>query len=274
MLVVRDVEAGYGRTRTLIGVSLRVDAGELVTIVGPNGSGKTTLLRTITGLVPARAGSITFDGRRIEKLRTEDIVGRGIVMVPEGRELFGALTVRENLILGAYARCGLGRAERAAKVERVLALFPALRARLGRAAATLSGGEQQMVAIGRALMAQPRLLLLDEPSVGLAPLVVREIFRALAGLKSRGLTILLVEQNARAAFRIADRGYALQPGGVIGALDGDDAAGTRGAYGLELIATKPSMKVSKPAPVRASEMPVGVSETPVRASETPVETAP
>lgn len=233
MLVVRDLEAGYGRTRTLAAVSLRVDPGELVTIVGPNGSGKTTLLRTITGLVRARAGSITIEDARIDDLGPEDIVARGVVMVPEGRELFSALAVRDNLLLGAYARRGVGRAQRAAELERVLDLFPALRPRLDLAAATLSGGEQQMVAIGRALMASPRLLLLDEPSVGLAPLVIREIFRTLATLKSKGLTILLVEQNARAAFRIADRGYALQPGGAIVALDASDAAGTREAYGLE-----------------------------------------
>ena len=255
MLVVRDVEAGYGRTRTLDGVSLSVSAGELVTIVGPNGSGKTTLLRTITGLVPVRAGTITFQGLRIDRRCTEDIVARGVGMVPEGRELFGALTARENLVLGAYARRGAGRTERAADVERVLGLFPALRAGLDRAAATLSGGEQQMVAIGRALMARPRLLLLDEPSVGLAPLIIREIFRTLAGLKSEGLTILLVEQNARAAFRIADRGYALQPGGVMVALDVDDAAGARGAYGLEPIretAPTTSRETSRTTPVEAA----------------------
>ncbi|HSE94053.1 MAG TPA: ABC transporter ATP-binding protein [Methylomirabilota bacterium] len=216
MLAVRDVDAGYGHVQALRRVSLRVAPGELVTIVGPNGAGKTTLLRAITGLVPVRAGTIAFEGTPIGGARTEDIVRLGVALVPEGRDLFGPLSVRDNLALGAYARSrGARRAGLAADLERVFALFPALRARLGQAAATLSGGEQQMVAIGRALMARPRLLLLDEPSVGLAPLVIREIFRALAILKAEGLTILLVEQNARAAFRIADRGYVLRPGGVM-----------------------------------------------------------
>jgi branched-chain amino acid transport system ATP-binding protein len=205
--------------------------------VGPNGAGKSTLLRAITGLVPARAGAIHFEGAPIGHLAPEAIVRRGVVMVPEGRELFGPLTVRENLLLGAYA---LGRAARRARtgedLERVLELFPVLRGRLGQMAATLSGGEQQMVAIGRALMARPRLLLLDEPSVGLAPLVVRDIFRVIAGLRAEGLTMLLVEQNARAAFRIADRGYVLRPGGSMADLAARaGAAHCAGeAYGLEL----------------------------------------
>ena len=236
MLEVCGLDVYYGRVPALRRVSLRVRARELVTIVGPNGSGKTTLLRAVMGLVPARAGTIAFEGRTISGLPTEEIVRLGLAMVPEGRDLFGPLTVRENLTLGAYA---LSRAERRARLDadlaRVLALFPALGPRLGQAAATLSGGEQQMVAIGRALMARPRLLLLDEPSVGLAPLVVREIFRVLADLKEAGLTILLVEQNARAVLRIADRGYALGPGGLIAEFgpDGRGAEETRAAYGLE-----------------------------------------
>jgi branched-chain amino acid transport system ATP-binding protein len=238
MLEVEGLEVCYGRIQALRGASLRVASGEMVTIVGPNGAGKTTLLRAITGLVPCTGGRVRLQGIPIDRLAAETIVRRGAVMVPEGRELFGPLTVRENLMLGAYSRPGAARRKSmAADLDRVRALFPALDARMRQAAHTLSGGEQQMVAIGRALMAHPRLLLLDEPSVGLAPLVVGEIFRALATLKTEGLTMLLVEQNARAAFRIADRGYALGPGGVMAEARGERgmAHSARQAYGLELI---------------------------------------
>ena len=235
-LEVRGLDVFYGRVQALRDVGLRVAPGELVTIVGPNGAGKTTLLRAITGLVPIGAGTVSFDGMSIQGKRTEAIVRLGMAAVPEGRDLFGPLTVRENLLLGAYPRPRAARRRSmAADLEGVLGLFPALRARLGQSANTLSGGEQQMVAIARALMARPRLLLLDEPSVGLAPLVIGLIFRALETLKAQGLTILLVEQNARAAFRIADRGYALGPGGVISEA-GTDAAradSARRAYGFE-----------------------------------------
>src|SRR6266545_4409182 len=239
MLAVRDLDVFYGRVQLLRGVDLRVAPGELATIVGPNGSGKTTLLRAITGLVAAAAGTITFAGEPIAGRPTEEIVRLGIAVVPEGRELWPPLTVRQHLLLGAHALPrALRRARAADDLARVLGLFPPLADRLARPAGTLSGGEQQMVAIARALMGRPRLLLLDEPSVGLAPLVIREIFRALARLRAEGLTILLVEQNARAAFRIADRGYALAPGGLIAEVashahtTGDS---TRRAYGLELI---------------------------------------
>jgi branched-chain amino acid transport system ATP-binding protein len=232
MLKVEAIDAGYGRVQVLRRVSLTVAPGELVTIVGPNGSGKTTLLRAVTGLVAVRGGAIMFAGARVDGLPTETIVRRGVALVPEGRDLFTPLTVRENLLLGAFAVRGGARRERAADVERVLELFPALRPRLAQPAGTLSGGEQQMLAIGRALMARPRLLLLDEPSVGLAPLVIREIFRTLARLRRDGLTILLVEQNARAALRIADRAYALGPGGHIASLARDAAGAAREAYGL------------------------------------------
>jgi phenylacetate-CoA ligase len=244
VLSVRGIDVFYGRVQALRRVDLAVSAGELVTIVGPNGSGKTTLLRAITGLVPIRTGTIAFEGEPIGGFPTEDIVRRGIGLVPEGRDLFGPLTVDENLRLGAYR---LPRAVRTnsmdADLARVLGLFPPLEARLSQPVSTLSGGEQQMVAIGRALMARPKLLLLDEPSVGLAPLVIREIFRALASLKAEGLTILLVEQNARAALRIADRAFVLEPGGIIAAVapDGQAADVAREAYGLDHSRGDPDM---------------------------------
>ena len=236
MLSVRGLDVFHGRVQALRGVDLDVRRGELVTLVGPNGAGKTTLLRAITGLLPVRAGAVTFDGVPIAGAAPETIVRRGISMVPEGRELFGPLSVRENLLLGGHARPAAER-RRSDALERVLALFPALRSRLRQPALTLSGGEQQMVAIGRALMARPRLLLLDEPSVGLAPLVVRDIFAVLDVLRTEGLTMLLVEQTARAAFRIADRGYVLRPGGRIAAADAGAGSGeaARSGYGLALI---------------------------------------
>ena len=237
MLTVRGVDVFYGRVQALRGASLEVAPGELVTLVGPNGSGKTTLLRAIAGLVPVAAGMIAFAGEPIAGRPTEEIVRRGLALVPEGRELWPPLTVRQHLSLGAHALPRRARRARAGDdLARVLALFPALESRLAQPAGTLSGGEQQMVAIARALMSSPRLLLLDEPSVGLAPLVIREIFRALARLRAEGLTILLVEQNARAAFRIADRGYALAPGGrVTDVSSARPAESARRAYGFDVI---------------------------------------
>ncbi|MBI4560494.1 MAG: ABC transporter ATP-binding protein [Candidatus Rokubacteria bacterium] len=216
MLLVEGLEVFYGRVQALRRVSLRVDPGEAVTLVGPNGAGKTTLLRAIAGLIPVRWGSIAFDGTVITNRPPEAIVRLGISMVPEGRDLFGPLSVRDNLLLGAYARYRrAGRREVEKDLERVWELFPRLRERQRQSAGTLSGGEQQMVAIGRALMARPRFLLLDEPSLGLAPLVIREIFRVIRELQTEGITLLLVEQNARAAFGIARRGYVLEAGGVL-----------------------------------------------------------
>ena len=221
MLQAEDLDVFYGRVQALRRASLHVDAREAVTIVGPNGAGKTTLLRAICGLVPVRGGTIRFDGQTITNRSPEEIVRLGISMVPEGRELFGPLSVRDNLLLGAYARYRRAGGRQVEKdLERVWALFPQLRERQQQAAGTLSGGEQQMVAIGRALMARPRLLLLDEPSLGLAPLVIREIFRVIGDLQTEGITLLLVEQNAKAAFRIAQRGYVLEAGGLMaGALE-------------------------------------------------------
>jgi branched-chain amino acid transport system ATP-binding protein len=221
VLQVEAIDVFYGRVQALRGVSLQVEAGGTVTIVGPNGAGKSTLLRAIAGLVPVRTGGIRFDGGSITNRPPEEIVRLGISLVPEGRELFGPLAVRDNLLLGAYAHFRrAGRREVERDLERVWALFPRLRERQGQPAGTLSGGEQQMVAIGRALMARPRLLLMDEPSLGLAPLVIREIFRVIGELQAAGITLLLVEQNAKAALRIARRGYVLEAGGVMaGALE-------------------------------------------------------
>jgi branched-chain amino acid transport system ATP-binding protein len=236
MLAVDGLEVRYGRVPALAGVSLSVRRGELVTVVGPNGAGKTTLLRAIAGLVPPRAGTIALEGAPIAGWPPEAVVAAGLVTVPEGRELFGPLTVRENLLLGAFRHSRRHRLRHGpADLDRVLALFPPLAQRLAIPAARLSGGEQQMLAIGRALMARPRLLLLDEPSVGLAPLVIAEIFRVIEGLRAEGLTMILVEQNARAAFRLADRGYALGPGGRLVEPGGAHAADTaRRAYGLRV----------------------------------------
>jgi branched-chain amino acid transport system ATP-binding protein len=216
MLSLRNVESGYGSLKVLHRVSLHVGRGEIVTIIGANGAGKTTLLKTIVGLVRARAGEIQFEGRDIRSKRTEAIVRGGCSLVPEGRQVFAPMTVRENLLLGATAR--LARAAGASIDEdmaRVFALFPRLEERWSQLAGTLSGGEQQMLALGRALMARPSLVLLDEPSMGLAPLVVKEIFVVIRRLRDEGSTVLLVEQNARAALKIANRGYVLENGRII-----------------------------------------------------------
>ncbi|HET7525778.1 MAG TPA: ABC transporter ATP-binding protein [Burkholderiaceae bacterium] len=209
MLEVRALGARYGRIPALDDVDLRVGAGELVALVGANGAGKTTLLRTISGVQPASAGAIGFDGQEITTASARRRVQLGIVQVPEGRQVFEPLSVHDNLRLGAFAR---GAPE---ATDTVFALFPALLEKRQHAAGTLSGGQQQMLAIGRALMAQPRLLLLDEPSMGLAPRLVAEIFAHIAALKARGTTVLLVDQNARAALGVADRGYVMEAGRIV-----------------------------------------------------------
>ncbi|MBL8340107.1 MAG: ABC transporter ATP-binding protein [Rubrivivax sp.] len=209
LLQVRGLASRYGRIPALDGVSLHVAAGELVAIVGANGAGKTTLLRTLSGVQPLAAGTIRFDGADIGRETPRQRVQRGMVQVPEGRQVFGALSVEDNLRLGAFAR-GTG-----GTVDTVWAMFPALAGKRSEAAGTLSGGQQQMLAIGRALMADPRLLLLDEPSMGLAPKLVAEIFNHVKALKARGTTILLVDQNARAALAIADRGYVMETGRLV-----------------------------------------------------------
>jgi branched-chain amino acid transport system ATP-binding protein len=210
------VDAGYGKLAVLRRVTLHVSAGEIVTIVGANGAGKTTLLETVAGLVRARGGEIAFDGEGIGRLATERIVARGCSLVPEGRQVFATMPVRENLLLGAHVQYARGlRDEVAEDLERVYGLFPILRSRAEQLAGTLSGGEQQMLAIGRALMARPKLMMLDEPSMGLAPLVVKDIFAILRRVRDAGTTVLLVEQNARSALRIADPGYVLETGRIV-----------------------------------------------------------
>ena len=217
LLEVRDLALSYGRIRALQGVSLTVRPGEIVTLVGPNGAGKSSLLRAVVGLERPERGEVHYGGQRIDGRPVETRVRDGIVLVPEGRATLRHLTVRENLLLGAYVRRDDGIAS---DLDGVLRRFPRLAERLGQKAGTLSGGEQQMLAIGRALMARPRLLLLDEPSLGLAPLIVRSIFATIGELRAEGVTILLVEQNAKQALQLADRAYVLETGSVV--LEGTD----------------------------------------------------
>jgi branched-chain amino acid transport system ATP-binding protein len=213
VLRLEDVEASYGSVRALKGISLEVQPGEIVALIGANGAGKTTTLRTIMGLLRPRGGRILFDGRRIDGMGVEDIVASGVCLVPEGRRIFPGLTVLENLQVATAARKD-GRQDFDADLERVYALFPRLRERAGQLGWSLSGGEQQMLAIGRALMQRPRLLLLDEPSLGLAPVLVREVFATIVPINQAGTSILLVEQNAYRALQVARRGYVLQNGEI------------------------------------------------------------
>lgn len=213
LLQVSDLDVAYGAIQALRGVSLTVEEGEIVTLIGANGAGKTTLLRTVSGLIPARRGTIRFADHELTRLPAHRIVALGVSQVPEGRIVFANLSVGDNLDLGAYLR--RDRAEIRADLERVFVLFPRLKERQRQRAGTLSGGEQQMLAIGRALMSRPRLLLMDEPSLGLAPILVREIFRTIAEISDRGVTILLVEQNAHMALGVADRGYVMETGSIV-----------------------------------------------------------
>ncbi len=216
MLRVRSIDAGYGKLRVLRGVSLHVQPGEIVAIIGANGAGKTTLLATVAGLLRPQAGDIVFGGTSMGGAGAEAMVRAGCSLVPEGRQVFAPLTVRENLMLGAFSRLRRdGSAAVGESLDEVCRLFPRLHERCSQLAGTLSGGEQQMLAMGRALMARPKLLMLDEPSMGLAPLVVRDIFAAIVKLREAGNTILLVEQNARAALAIADRGYVIETGQIV-----------------------------------------------------------
>jgi branched-chain amino acid transport system ATP-binding protein len=215
VLTVEKINAGYGHLQVLQDVDLNVQQGELVCVIGPNGAGKTTLLRAICGVLGVASGSIKLDGRTVQGLEPSAVVACGIAMVPEGRRVFGPLTVKENLLLGAYLRRGQAqRAEVRRDLEEAYRTFPILERREGQMAGLLSGGEQQMLAIARAMMSRPKLLLLDEPSMGLAPLIVKDIFRVLGQLRGQ-TTILLVEQNARIALQLADRGYVLERGKVV-----------------------------------------------------------
>ncbi|MCL8385084.1 MULTISPECIES: ABC transporter ATP-binding protein [Xanthobacter] len=212
MLKVSDVTAGYGRTVILQGLSLNVGRGEVVTIIGSNGAGKTTLLRTISGLVKPTSGSIEFDGKRIDRMSPDEIVGSGLIMVPEARQLFPVMTVRDNVLMGGYhpnVRAGMME-----RFEEVLDIFPRVRERLSQLAGSLSGGEQQMVAIARGLMAKPKLLMLDEPSLGLAPIIVGQMFDVIDRICKSGTTVLLVEQKAFHALKIADRAYVIENGEI------------------------------------------------------------
>jgi branched-chain amino acid transport system ATP-binding protein len=216
MLKLERVNTYYGRIQALRDISLEVTEGEIVAVIGPNGAGKTTLMNTISGLVPAQSGQITFDGQQVASLSPERIVRLGISQVPERRQVFATMSVLDNLILGAYHRYrrdGKGKVDD--DLEFVFEIFPRLKDRVKQAAGTLSGGEQQMLALGRGWMSKPKLLLMDEPSLGLAPLLVKEIFRVSAELRERGTTILLVEQNARAALELADRAYVMESGKVV-----------------------------------------------------------
>jgi branched-chain amino acid transport system ATP-binding protein len=212
MLSVRDLSAGYGQGVILRDIHVEVGSGELVALIGANGAGKSTLVKTIAGLLSAHSGSILFQGQRIEALNPASRVRRGLCLVPEGRQLFGGLSVEDNLRLGAYARSDLDDAALRRLIEEVCEPFPMLLSRLKDPAANLSGGQQQMLAIARGLMSRPRLLLLDEPSLGLSPTLVTEIFHLITGLRERGIAILLSEQNARQSLAIADRAYVLENG--------------------------------------------------------------
>ena len=213
MLTLENVDAGYGPTTILHDVSLNVQQGEIVTIVGANGAGKTTTLRTIVGQILPRAGKITFMGEDITKLPAHEVVDRGIILIPEGRQLFPDMTVRENLQMGTYRRAA--RATQDSRMEEVLELFPRVRERLDQTASSLSGGEQQMVAIARGMMANPKILMFDEPSLGLAPIVVSQVFDVVRKVAATGTTVLIVEQNVFTTLKVANRGYVLENGHVV-----------------------------------------------------------
>jgi len=224
---VRNLSAGYRGVEVVREVDLEVREGELVSLVGANGAGKSTLLKAISGLIRPSVGEVRFNGRRLNDLAPSKIVAMGLAQVPERRQIFGQLTVRDNLVLGAYSvRRRLDRSELEARLEHMQDLFPALRVKLSEEASRLSGGQQQMLAIARGLMSHPRLLLLDEPSLGLAPVLVQQIFEVLARLRNQGTTLLLVEQNARMSLEIADRGYVMEAGRIVLEGTGAELAGS------------------------------------------------
>jgi branched-chain amino acid transport system ATP-binding protein len=212
MLELKELKVAYGGVEALHGITLTVEEGELVTILGANGAGKSTTLMAVSGLVPLKSGEIRFQGERLDTLKSHEVVEKGITQAPEGRRVFGTMTVLENLKLGAFTKKG---AISHTVLDKVFSLFPRLEERSHQMAGTLSGGEQQMLAIGRALMSEPKLLLLDEPSLGLAPLLVKSIFDTIKSINKSGVTIVLVEQNARAALKLADRGYVLDVGHLV-----------------------------------------------------------
>jgi branched-chain amino acid transport system ATP-binding protein len=225
ILQVDDLCVSYGKVEALHRISLQVRAGEIVTVIGPNGAGKTTLLSAIMGLLPRTSGRIAFLGAEQGEIEVERMVAMGMTLVPEKRELFGEMSVEDNLLLGAFMRRRLGHRDEQQTLAEVYRTFPRLKERRDQHAGTLSGGERQMLAVGRALMAKPRLLMLDEPSLGLAPLIVREIFHIIGNLRKTGVAILLVEQNARAALQVADSGYVLETGEVALAGPSDELEG-------------------------------------------------
>jgi branched-chain amino acid transport system ATP-binding protein len=213
LLKLKDFCVAYGEVEAVHSVDLTVDEGEIVTVIGPNGAGKTTLLSAAMGLLPSR-GELRLAGQRVKRPSVEAMVAQGVGLVPEKRELFGEMSVEDNLLLGGFVRWRRRQRDQRERMAEVFAIFPRLQERRAQLAATLSGGERQMLAIGRALMARPRLLMLDEPSLGLAPLIVREVFNVVASLRRHGVSVLLVEQNARAALQVADRAYVLETGAV------------------------------------------------------------
>lgn len=213
LLDLQQFSVSYGQVEAVHQVHLTVGEGEIVTVIGPNGAGKTTLLSAAMGLLPSQ-GVLTLAGERIDRLSVESMVARGVALVPEKRELFGEMSVEDNLLLGGFSRWRKGLKDQKQRMEEVFAIFPRLKERRAQLSATLSGGERQMLAIGRALMARPRLLMLDEPSLGLAPLIVREVLQVVSSLRDLGVSVLLVEQNARAALQVADRAYVLEMGAV------------------------------------------------------------
>ncbi len=213
MLKIENVDTYYGTVKCLMGVSLTVEKGEIVSLLGSNGAGKTTTIKTVLGLVRPRTGKVVFEDREISKVKTPEIIKSGISVVPEGRRVFPKMTVKENLIMGAYFLNNKEELEK--RLNEIFELFPRLKERINQLAGTLSGGEQQMLAVGRALMGKPKLLMLDEPSLGLAPILVEEVFEVIQRIRQSGVTVLLVEQNAKKALEISDRGYVLQKGQII-----------------------------------------------------------